>query len=49
MLSIVKSIALCVACVIGSDALLTMGINHGKDAYYKGKGKEVYNEKKSAK
>ncbi len=47
MLSIVKSIAFCVACVIGSDALLTVGINHGKDAYYK--GKEVYNEKKSAK
>ena len=47
MLSIIKSVALCVACVIGSDALLTRGINHGKDAY--NKGKEVYNEKKSAK
>lgn len=47
MLSIIKSVALCVACVIGSDVLLTVGINHGKYAYYK--GKEVYNEKKSAK
>lgn len=47
MLSIIKNITLCVACVVASDRLLTIGVNHGVTAYRE--GKEVYNEKKSAK
>ena len=47
MLSIIKNVALCVACAIASDKLLTLGVSHGVEAFRE--GKEVYNEKKSAK
>ena len=47
MLSIIKNVALCVACVVASDKLLTLGVNHGVEAFKE--GKEAYNEKKSAK
>lgn len=47
MLSIIKNVALCVACVIASDKLLTLGVSHGVEAFRE--GKEVYNEKKRAK
>ena len=47
MLSIMKNVAFCVACLVASDKLLTLGVNHGVTAFRE--GKEVYNEKKSAK